>query len=130
MKFSCIICCVAIFETVKTQLMESDENDNQKVVKFVGDLVRDASKRDPPQNYDVLLLQVENHPQNNFFERISLELGPENILQTFTSQKPIEIEVLQHNSMIVMVTDGVGMQSLAKKVKIAKLLLSFRLMKS
>lgn len=107
MKFSRILFFVAIFEITKTQLLASISDSYQDVRSFIGKLVRDATTRDPPQIYDILLLQVESEPKNNFFNQVLTELGPTNILQTFSNQKPIAKQVLQTIAMIVIVTDGV-----------------------
>lgn len=110
MNFSRIFCCVLIFKIVATQFMAKTDNDYQIVAKFVGELVRDASKKDPPKNYDTLVVQVEGKPQSEFFDEILMQLRFENVLLTFSNQKSIE-KVLQGAPMIVIITDGVSLTS-------------------
>lgn len=79
--------------------------DDEKVARFVANLVSDAIASDSLQIHDVLLLQIEIDPKSDIFDQIARNVGPLSVMLSFDHEKPLQNVILAPTSMIIIVTD-------------------------
>lgn len=114
MRFSRIFHVLVIFNVTWSQLLNDEDDWTRKVSRFIGELVSDVILKDPEGIQDVVFLRIESEHKSELLDQITSEMSSK-VLWAVDCFKPIEYEIRQPISMVIIVTDytkGVNFHSL------------------